>query len=161
MFQGKISSIYNKLHGLGRRGKAQAEVLGHTASAVLAEARVNYRELKDSELGRKLTVVISHSTEKVRPQFEAVREEFHVVGIAVYEEASIVFGHIHQTQIKPIRQALGEELREWRAVAAEDEGLLADSVRYAWNFAGGAAAMGKKALVPPQSRRPGRIDQYR
>ena len=149
MFQGKVSSIYNKLRGLGKRGKAQAEVLGQTASAVLAEARVTYQE---SEIRRKLTVVVSQSTSIVQPQLDAVKEEVHIVGIAVYEEASIVLGHINETRIKPFREALGEELREWRSVASEDEGLLADTVRDARDFISGAVGK-KKASASPRKKR--------
>ena len=145
----KSLSFYDRIR---KHGKAKAEVMAAAASGIFFEAQATCRELNQSELktvreaflerGREITAIVSQSVSIVRPKLMAVGEEFHAVGIEIFGEAQSIGHYVNQTRLKPLTEAVSAEWREYAAVVSEDEGLLADTVRYVREY---TAATSKSA----------------
>jgi P-type E1-E2 ATPase len=107
---------------------------------------------------RKLTVRISQSVAKVEEGIHVLTHEVHVVAVSVIEEAHAIVHDLKENELKPLKEAVGEEWRAFSEVVAEDEGLIADGARAAAQVidlaTGGAARTGRK--IPGTKKTPGK-----
>jgi len=116
------------------------------ASATIEEAQFTFRKMKDTDLPpfrrmvvkqrRRLTIVISETSARARPVIVEAAHEVTVVASSVYEEANAALQVLNETRIRPFREALGEEWRDFTAVAAEEKGLIADTITSVLGAAG-------------------------
>jgi len=76
----------------------------------------------------------------------AVGKEARTAITAVYSDARDAFRELEETELKPMREALGEELRALRAVVQEDEGRMASMAREVIDLVTPGVGAGKRSI---------------
>jgi len=93
---------------------------------------------------QRLTVVISRSA-------ASVGNKAWIAVSAVYGDARNALRHVEETELQPLREALGEEWRAFRAVVEEDDSAIASVAREAIDF---VTPGPKKRSIPADGVRP-------
>ena len=116
------------------------------ALATFEEAQFTFREMKDTDLPplrrmvveqrRRLKITVSETSARARPVIGEVAHEVNVVASSVFKDANAALQVLNETRIRPFREALGEEWRDFTAVASEEKGLIADTITSVLGMAG-------------------------